>query len=573
VRKMLARIGGPNGITLAAWLLLAPISVFLTHYVVPEGLQESPVPAAGILVGTIGHLVTGLVLLLGKLIFLGGVGLRPKPTTTLLIMLVAGVARGFSVSYSLELFGLVASADYLERIRSGAVLIIVWFSVTALVVDSRQSYRVGYQKLEEAIADQLNIRHQGEAQIDQARTDILEQIKATLKSALVLGSSSRDLHNAVDDLVSPLSHRLASEIQRFTAEPVKIKSRIQVRPVIRAAFSETGFSPIPTATMSVLGTISSLFWAEGPIALAGAAVDFLVVFGVLELAKRLAIKGAFTPLAWFTAGLAAAALSDLVTNPDPLDNPLVLLLLSINVMVPAALFAFLAAFEKQAEANLQLLRENLSLLGLETQALEQRLWIERKRLARFVHSELQSRLRAFALRLEFEGSEPSEAQVAQLRVECEEALVFDDETQSFERFLGIQKQLWSGVTNLGLSASRETLDLLLQDSYATGIAIELVREGITNAVKHAKSKNIVVSLRADFGFDQIGELEVEVRNDGSSLKEGPVGMGAAIFSELAPDFSLTSDGSETVLRFKVVMRSRDIENVHSMEPHTSGGPS
>ena len=117
------------------------------------------------------------------------------------------------------------------------------------------------------------------------------------------------------------------------------------------------------------------------------------------------------------------------------------------------------------------------------------------------------------------------------------------------------------------------MDLLLQDSYATGIAIELVREGITNAVKHAKSKNIVVSLRADFGFDQIGELEVEVRNDGSSLKEGPVGMGTAIFSELAPDFSLTSDGSETVLRFKVVMRSREIENVHSMEPHTSGGPS
>lgn len=553
---ILNRIGGPNGITWPAWLVLAPISIFLTQQVVPEGLQESPVPAAGLLVGTIGHLVVGLVLLLGKSLFLRSASSKPRPITTLLIMAIAGIARGFSVSYSLELFGLVDSADYFERMRSGAVLIIIWFSVAALVIDSRSSYRASYQSLYDAIESQLATRQQGEELIQKARNSILEQIKATLRSALVSGASSRDLHNAVDELVRPLSHRLALETQSLVTAPTSTKRRIRVRPVIRSAFSETAFNPLITAAMSIFGTVTSLLWTEGPIALVGVTIDFFVIVGILELAQRLKIRGPFVLVAWFVAGFASAAASDLVTNPSPWSSLQLLLYLSVNVMVPAALFAFLAAYQKQAQSNLGLLRENLALLELETHALSQSLWIERKRLARFVHSELQSRLRAFALRLEFEGKEPTAEQMSQLRAECEAALVFDDEAQSFERFIEAQRELWAGVTDIQLETEPQVLDLLSSDRYACSTAIELVREGITNAVKHGKAGHIKVLLSTDLNVDRLTELRIEVRNDGEPLQKGPSGLGSSILSELAPSYTLTSDGNETVLRMSVVIRQQ-----------------
>lgn len=564
---ILRRIGGPNGITWSAWLLLSPISILLTQQVVPEGIQESPVAGAGLLVGTIGHLVTGAVLFLGKMLFLRNTPVKPRPITTLLIMLTAGVARGFSVSYSLEAFDLVQSADYFERMRSGAVLIIVWFSIAALVIDSRSNYQSSFQSLNQAMQAQLEIRQQGQRLIEEIREGIIEQVKSTLRSALSNVSSSRDIHNAVDGLVRPLSHRLSRETDSLVSQPAKTRRRIRVTPVIRTAFSDTAFNPLPTAAMAVFGTITSMLWTEGPIALLGALVDLIVIFAVLELARRLKLKGGLALLAWFVAGIASAAASDMVTNPMPLGSLTLLFYLSINVMVPAALFAFLAAYERQAEQNLDRLRENLTLLELETQALDQRLWVERKRLARFVHSELQSRLRAFALRLEFEGKEPTQEQMEKLRGDCEATMVFDDETQSFESFVESQKELWSGVTTIELTANIQTLCLLAADSYATSTAIELVREGVTNAVKHGKPKKIVVFANANPGSDQLGNLTLEVRNDGEPLMHGPAGLGSEIFSELTTDFSLFSDELETVLRLSVVIRNRSAsDNVPILEP-------
>ena len=554
MRDILKIIGGPNGISVAAWLILAPISIFLTQEVVPEGLLESPIPAAGYIVGLIGHLVTGLVLFAGKLVFLRGVAAKSRPLTTLTIMVAAGFARGYSVAFSLELLQLVESADYFERMRSGAVLIVVWFGVAGLVIDSRVNYRKSFEGLTAAIDKQLLTRERGENLIVQARSSIIEQIKQTLSSALRSGSSSNEIHLAVDDLIRPLSHRLAADSMDLMSEGVRPKRKIKVRPVIRTAVSKTAFNPVPTAAMAVLGTITSLLWTEGPIAIVGAGIDFVVIWAVMEISRRLKSRGIFTPLAWFLAGFASAAASDLVTNPNPWSNLQALLYLSANVMVPAALLAFLAAYRLEGDRNLERLRQNLSLLDLETQALQQRLFIERKRLARFVHSELQSRLRAFALRLDFEGRTPSEKEMEKLRSECEAALVFDDESQSFEAFFASQRELWSGVVELELKTEPADFEALAFDSYTSSAAVELVREGITNAVKHGKAKHVEVSLSVIQMSQKLGLLELRVSNDGEPIKQGSPGLGSQIISEMAPNYELQTRDGKTELSARLPIR-------------------
>lgn len=552
--EILRRIGGPNGITFAAWLILAPISLFLTQQVVPEGIRESPVPGAGLLVGLIGHVVAGVVLFAGKLIFLREVGFKPRPVTTLAIMLAAGMARGLSVSFALESLQLVESADYFERMRSGAVLIVVWFSVAALVIDSRSTYRKSYENLNDAIDRQLETRLLGEQMVTQTSERIVEKIKETLHSALMNATTSRDLHNAVDDLVRPLSHRLATESEGWITEKPKTRRRIRVGPVIQTAFSEAAFNPLPTATVAVFGTITSLLWSEGPIALLGAAIDFAVIIAILQLAKRLRLTGLFALLAWFTAGFASAAASEWLVNPDPWADLSALLLLSINVVVPAALLAFLAAYQKQAEMNLERLRENFALLELETQALKQRLWIEQKRLARFVHSELQARLRAFALRMEFEGQQPSEAQMRQLKIDCESALVFDDEAESFQDFFFSQKELWQGVIDLNMTLGAGVAESLSTDTYAAAAVKEVVRETIINAVKHGKASKAQLDLTLLPSSEHLETLNIVLTNDGSLPEVTDKGLGSAVLEELVPNALLRHENNQTVFEASLPIR-------------------
>jgi hypothetical protein len=246
MRNILRRLGGPDSISLNAWLLLAPISVFFTQEVVPEGYSENYSYLNGLLVGVIGHLVTGAVLFLAWALLFKRLS-NPQPVLFLGMLALAGAARGLSVSYFMEQLGVLVAADYPERVRSGVVLIVIWFGVAGLVSDARASYRRSQQSLLESIEQQLELRSSGEKLIQSSRAEILEQIKATLAQALKLGSKAGDIQSAVDDLVRPLSHRLALDLYELSRNPKRSKRSIKIYPVLQTAFSKTAFNPLPVA--------------------------------------------------------------------------------------------------------------------------------------------------------------------------------------------------------------------------------------------------------------------------------------------------------------------------------------
>lgn len=548
MRAALNRIGGPHGLSFSAWLLLAPISIFFTQEVVPEGLQPSDIPFAGILVGLIGHFVTGVVLLAAKLTLLRDTKTQPKPFATLATMALAGAARGYSVAFSLEWFGLVAQADYLERMRSGAVLIVIWFSIAGLVIDSRSSYRASFSSLAQSVDEQMQIRSRGEELIAKSRNQILDQIKSTLRAALQFGAKRTDIHLAVDDLIRPLSHRLAEDASGLLSPVAPAQKKIRARSVVKTALTENAYYPLATATMAIFGTITSKIWSEGLIAIFGSGIEFLVIWGLLTLAKRLNLFGPLAPLAWVITGLVSSATGDLIVNPTPLNSPLTIAYLAVNVFVPAALFAFLGAYQTEAERNLEKLRDNLAVLRWEISALEQRLWVERKRLSRFVHSELQSRLRAFALRLDFRSQDPSPEELERLREECERALVFDDESQSLKSVLLMQRELWEGVMNVDFDLNNPAVDLLENDSYAANCAALVVREGLANAVKHGKASIATIDFRAVPLSEQLNLIEIVIANDGLEPNPLEIGLGTKTLAELTSNYSLVREGEKTVLR-------------------------
>lgn len=538
------RMGGPNGISLIAWLILAPISILFTIEVVPEGRLEGYTPALGYLAGFLSHLVTGLVLWLGKITILKNAHIRPRPILTLAVFALAGAIRGISVGYMFEVFEITQSSDYLERMRSGAVLVLVWFAVSAVLVDGWKNYKKTFLELSEKLESQKALRDAGARELQHKLDELLTQIRLTLADALRYGSSSSDIHNAVDSLVRPLSHKIETQVSNFVSKTKSPRRRLKIRPVIRTALYQTPFNPAWTALMAIVGTFSSRIWQFGLPAILESVVMAVTIWASFRVARKLKLFGFLAPIVWLATGLLTSAFSSLFISGSISLTPQ-LLYLSVNVFVPAAIVSFIGAFDRNAKQNLDLVRSVIVDLEWQTASLQQRSWVEQRRIARFVHSELQSRLRAFALRMDLAARMPTDQEIEQLKLECEQSLSIGGKQQDFETFMRDVTELWQGAMEVIFEPQAQALEALRHDGYASAAAIELVREGLSNAAKHGKAS--LATVRLELPKSSTSGLHIKVTNNGLAL--GPVspGFGLGVIKELALEWQLESADGNTVL--------------------------
>ena len=557
------RMGGPNGITFLAWALLSPISILFTGVVVPEGYRAGASVFAGFAVGLIAHLVTGAVLLLGKVTVLRDVSESPRPVETLLIFAAAGLTRGFSVALLLELFGIVEVADYPQRMASGAALILVWFAISAVMVDGIRAYRASFDALSKQLESQDYSRFRGARQLEKTHADLIDQIRVTLANALRTGSTPSDIHNAVDELVRPLAHRLAETSKPFILESQPPRRRLALLPVARTALTQTPFNPGWTFLMAVVGTLYSRIWQFGPIGIVDSAATGLIIWACFSVAKKLRITGAWVLSVWFLTGLIASTATALLTNGFSGAGFPTVLYLSVNVFFPAAIVSAIGAFDREATINLERLRDQLELSQWQTASLEQRDWVEQQRLARFVHSELQGRLRAFALRMDMTGRMPSDEDILQLRVECEDSLVNQGRQQEFEDFMASAIELWDQVMTVSVEPGIDALFALRNDPYASSAAIEICREALNNSAKHGRATQATIKLSIEQS-DHRQRLTIEIVDNGRAPGALGTGLGSKTLNELSLNWNVVVSEQGAVLRAEIPIKfaSEPVQTPH-----------
>lgn len=540
-------MGGPNGITFRAWILISPVSIIFTWVVLPEGYAPTANIWNGFLVGLLAHIVTGLVLLLGKYTILRNVAKKPRPVTSLIVFALAGAARGWSVAYLLELFQVTEQADYADRILAGLLLVMIWFAVSAVMVDGERQYKASYAELLAQIERQTSLRTEQASALKNYQEKLLAEIKATLSDALKSGKTASDIHESVERLIRPLAHRLNSSVNFFQT-PAKPPSRkIQLAPVIRTAFNQTAYSPLWTILVAVLATAYSKLWQFGLAAVLDSIVSALVIWTFFTLAKRWKLYGVWVMPIWFATGLSASLVTAFFSGNLSVAGIPNVLYLSINVVVPAAIVASIGAFDRNTDHNLSVLRELADRVGWEAASLEQRAWVEQQRLARFVHSELQGRLRAFALRLDVSGRLPTDGDIAKLRQECEEAFPLETKQRNFEEFLQNNLALWEGVVEIKADISHEVFAALASDTYASAAAEEIWKEAVVNAVRHGKAQQIEISARLERSVSDQLLLVLEFVDDGIGPSDSQQGMGSALFEQLTISKSLVREVGKTRL--------------------------
>lgn len=530
--------------------MLAPVSILGTGGFVPEGLVPGASIWLGFLVGFIGHAATGLFLLLGYRTYLSPrEDRKPRPWAAVGTLAVAGLARGFSVSWSLEFFGLVEAAEYLPRMTSGAILVVIWFSVAAVLVGARREYVEVYNQLAESLDRENSLASKGAAAVAATRADLVQQVKQTLTEAFASRSSTTDLHNLADSVIRPLSHSLSTH-QELKVEALSPKRRINLLPVISAALNQFPFNPGAVAAIGLLSTLYGRVWNIGLIGFLETVIQAVVIFGLFGLAKKYRVKGAWVPFIWLAVGLSANLISWVVLGYDMSEALATAFWLSAALVLPASFVALFLAYDHERAKNIKMLEDALNSVHWLERKLNQQLWIEKKRLARYVHSDIQGRVRAAAL----SNTVGTMSDVQDLQRECIEALDLSRELPSFDRFYSDTVALWDGVTSISLDASPGALRAMETDSFGLAAVVEVVREGIGNAVRHAKAKNIEVGLRLI--SQENACLEVVVLNDGeprAALSQS--GFGTKTIEEVSSSWGLTGDTGKTRLWAQVPVSS------------------
>lgn len=550
MKEIFLRIGGRHAITLRAWLLLSPVSILGTSAFIPEGLTPGTPIWAGYLVGLIGHVVTGLALVPARLTYLSAKEGRPsRPFFAIATLATAGLARGFSVAWSLEAFELVNQADYLPRMIAGAIIVTIWFSVTAVLVGARRQFLVVYGRLRDSLERADALASEGGQQVAQVRDQLVEQVKTTLNEAFSSRKSTSDLHHIADTVISPLAQSLAAHQPEITKVEAP-RRRISVGPILRTALNEFPFNPIPVAVISLVSTLYSRIWNLGVAGLIETLIQALVIVVIFSVAQRAGIRGWVVPLVWLVTGFLANLTSWTVLGNDFQDGFTSAIYLGTTLVLPAGFLSMLLAYDKEAERKLAQLEEALARVEWQERKLSQHLWIERKRLARYLHSDIQGRVRAAAL------SNPAGtmSHLQQLQRDCIAALELSRELPPFERFYADMVELWKGVASISLELEPEAMEAMALDSFGLASVVEIVREGIGNAVKHGKAKNIEVGLR--YRERENPCLEVVVLNDGAPKTEPAVpGFGSQTLTEISASWGLEESDGKTKLWARVPVSS------------------
>lgn len=169
-------------------------------------------------------------------------------------------------------------------------------------------------------------------------------------------------------------------------------------------------------------------------------------------------------------------------------------------------------------------------------------------LSRYLHGEIQAGLTASVLLLQ-QASKSGDVVLARKSLENAVKILTQNHAEGYERsFNSTAHHLaqivtgWSGIADIEIHL--EFLDLISQAK--THDVVELIGEGVANAIRHGKATKVTV-----FDEEEQGSIKVHIRSNASDSPQGKSGLGTEMFNRLALEWKFVSGSGESKLTFSV----------------------
>lgn len=575
----LRRIGGPNAIT--AWSYWLSLAVLLVVTMLPSERDR--------FIGTLGErmLLAGLgtaagftVLALASVTVLRPHPGRARPWTAFGVFAMVGVVQGVAIIGMRDALGLPPVQEA-TLIVTRAIAGAIWLSVIAIVVDQARSHAARVAELQARIAvveraaerDEDDLR----VEVERMRRQVLEPIHRALDDIgarlAVMGGTgaaeaeARSLRRLVDDEVRPLSHRLLGDVPVQVALDAEIAlpaRRQRLLTVWRMAVT-TVASPVWLAVLLPMALIL-LFAIQsiGVVFLLASASTYLVVVGTLfagaramldpRLPRMSTTRAAVLVLAVYEGLAVVAVVNGWAWGGLSRIGPWIEWPALVTLPVVWLALAIFRAGERERQALEDGLRDALERMEVVTTRRRQRIRHERQVLGRLLHGSTQATLLSVEARLAqsvddgdtHADVEIATAELAALRHRLSAPV---EEPWHVRAALADVVDMWRGVLEIRLSAEHGVLNLLDGAPATRTAVVDVVAEGLTNAVRHGAAR------AADVHIGMMGgdRIEVRVSDDGTGARAGSRGMGSDLFDGVTCGWSLEAGESGSVLRASVAL--------------------
>lgn len=579
------RIGSPDALSWPLFLSFYPVALLFTLY--GSGVPTSPENLPKLIAASfVSSSCTIVWFVCAKWFIFGRVLPRPpgfiegaaRPGAVIGVFLCALLVRAAVIDALIVGWGLADTSRFgtrlLGSIPSNGVLLVA----LGLLVPLIREYGNDVVRLERVQAEFLELEATAEARLEQERRDVIELARVGLDERLrtIAGEEPPEtlarVRGAIEDLVRPLSHELSLVRPDDGGASAQLAGEAPgFVTVFRSIVDQNPFRPVLSSVWVSLTTLATapLVWNgdDGPLF---AAVVFVVVLGICALSSAL-----WEPILARLGRGARAIVYTMITliiglligwlgyrlNPDMTRYWVALeATIAAAAVVIGWLFAAIFTLFRHAACLRAKLEGAEAALHARQVSLNAVRRSERRALARILHGPVQDALTAASFRLnEVVSTIPGheiQGLLPEVRRSLSNALAemteVDRAAIPAEDALDQLAELWSGVAEVTWRFhDGAAIELAAHTATRSGFN-EIVREAVSNAVRHGGADVVRIAIRHEDGLhlsptngENLGQLRrnesrlrVEITSTGvSPAPDAVAGFGTMLFDELTLSWS------------------------------------
>lgn len=460
---------------------------------------------------------------------------RPRPVVTLMCFVGAGLARGVTAAVLHTVFLGPDTTRLGTRLLAGVVAVVGFLVPAAIIVASWRDYRDRRAQLFIRQAQLAETAERLVADIAERDRSVVDRIRSELDRVLTGTDPRAQLQQLSQEVIRPLSHQLASEVDDATPRPV-VPERVRAAVVVDRATSGAPLMPITTAIAANVIAFLAIWVAYGVwLTLVYIAVVFTSGAVLLWLANRLIavvsglrviVRALVMMIALVLVGLAVGELAYLVLPERELTYSIIrgnaILFLAFGVGLALA-----RAVSHELRQTLLDLEAADAQLTWQVARLRLVQWAQGARFARALHGPVQGSIALAVERLRAAPDDQVEV-LSQLRASLMESLDGDAAASSWPKGLERLRSSWAGVCRITVDETEVCGERLDADPDCREMALEIVSEAVSNAVRHGKASQVWITVNC-----HVDRVDITVRDDGAGgLAERP-GLGTRVLESCA----------------------------------------
>ena len=568
MKKLLNRLGSPDAIS---WVNFAVVFVLQMAGSTLSSLvdfSERPLEFYSLRVFVLLCLIP--VFILGRFALNRFAKIEPRPIITLATFLAALVITSFLFDYLLVVFEFADAPQGFRRLSTNAVGFLTACILSSLLVTYAREFSRDNQQLVASVKNLIETRSRASEKIAARQAELIETIKEQINSALcrVQGQNQAEdalhMRSLIDDVVRPISYDLARNVKSDSAiSQLVVEPKVDWIKVNSHTLRSTPFHFL-AAPMALGFIIAPFLISNFQLAGATAALGSGVVFSIVALLGNHlwltipaswseALRGTLFSLANAFIAFATAPIIAFATGFDFLEP---------SRMVAWVVFCNLIAWTVALVGGaLDLLKITNSALGKSVDELKREVIrlngsyrALQQGISRALHGPVQEAITAALLKLNSSSASQNRESLAEdLRLRIAKSLevlevpaqVVTDVNRSLEDL----RELWSDAIAITVSLDPKDLKTLHSQPWTSKTVVELVRESVSNAIRHGNATRISIQIQCSLDS---GSVNLRVANNGQPLPEGPrYGLGSQLFDEVCLDWNRRQESSGVVFEATV----------------------